>query len=325
MKNKYLPAILIIGYNRLEKIKNIIKIIKKNKKIRYVYFKIDGPKNKFDKDQIDKIQNILQEYKLTNKSIIYIKIEKKNLGLRKNIISGVNWVFKKEKKLIVLEDDNIPSLSFFNFCKKMLNFYEKDEKIMHISGTSFLKNRNDNDYYFSKIVDCVGWATWKNSWNKMIKNFDLNKTLDDKRFIKFFNTKEEEVWFSHYLFREVNTVNKKCLWTTWWQLSIIKNNGLCINPTKNLVTHDGYNIEDNPEHYNDKATIKNQYKNENILTAGFKKKKIIYNLKKDIDHFNLIKIIDPHFSYFKLKKWLFKLYFRKSLFKNRFSKTRLNS
>ena len=38
-----------------------------------------------------------------------MKIEKKNVGLQKNIISGINWAFKTNKELIILEDDNIPS------------------------------------------------------------------------------------------------------------------------------------------------------------------------------------------------------------------------
>ena len=43
---------------------------------------------------------------------------------------------------------------------------------------------------------------------------------------------------------------KKGLWSTWWQLSIIYENGICVNPMKNLSIHDGLDKESNPEHYN---------------------------------------------------------------------------
>ena len=36
-------------------------------------------------------------------------------------------------------------------------------------------------------------------------------------------------------------------------LKLILNNALSINPSKNLVFHDGYNFEDSPEHFNRKA------------------------------------------------------------------------
>ena len=51
-----------------------------------------------------------------------------------------------------------------------------------------------DDYYFSKILDCVGWATWKSSWNKLIKKFNLNEVLDNKQFENYFNTNEEIKW-----------------------------------------------------------------------------------------------------------------------------------
>ena len=323
MNKKYLPPILIIGYNRLNKINNLINIIKKVEKVKTLYFKIDGPKNKFDEIQIWKIKNLLSEFKKKSKIKINIKIEKKNIGLKKNIISGVNWSFKKEKKLIILEDDNIPSISFFYFCKKMLNIYENNTKIMHISGTSFLKNKQQDDYFFSKLADCVGWATWKSSWEKMVGGFNLNKVLDNKKFSNYFNSKEEKIWFSEYLFREINTEQRKCLWTTWWQLSIIKQNAFCINPKKNLVTHDGYKINDNPEHYNEKAKLKNNHRNQEIIVSKLKKKIVSYNPKYDSDHFELIKKIDPHFDYLKLRKWLFRLYFRKSFFKMKFKSVKI--
>ena len=173
MKKKIFSPLLIICFNRPLKVKNLIKIISQNSKsFNKVYFKIDGPKNTQDKIKINQI--ISQIINLKKKYFkVFMKIEKKNQGLQKNIISGINWAFKKNKELIILEDDNIPSPSFFNFCNKMLSLYRNNKNIMHISGTSFLKNRKIDDYYFSKILDCVGWATWKSSWNKLIKNLIL--------------------------------------------------------------------------------------------------------------------------------------------------------
>ena len=56
MKKKYLPPLLIIGYNRPEKIKNLINTIKKVKGLKNIYFKIDGPKNLKD---VKKIKDVL--------------------------------------------------------------------------------------------------------------------------------------------------------------------------------------------------------------------------------------------------------------------------
>jgi virulence-associated protein VapD len=127
-----LSPILIIAYNRYEKITQILNILKNVKNLSSIYFKIDGPRNKQD---LFKIKNVIRQIKnfkkFTNKKI-FIKTEEYNLGLKNNIISGINWAFSKEDKLIILEDDNIFDISFLSFSTKILKLYEKNENIFHI-------------------------------------------------------------------------------------------------------------------------------------------------------------------------------------------------
>lgn len=200
--------ILIIAYNRPEKITQILNLLKNVKKLGSIYFKIDGPKNNQD---FLKVKNVIKEIKnfknLKNKKI-FIKREKYNLGLRKNIISGINWAFSKEDKLIVLEDDNVFDKSFLSFSTKMLNFYEKNEDIFQINGTNFNTLKNSNDYYFTKIADCVGWATWKRAWIKLEKSFDLNALMDSYKFNNYYHDKQITNMFCEYLFREINKKKK---------------------------------------------------------------------------------------------------------------------
>ena len=42
--------------------------------------------------------------------------------------------FKQEKKIIFLEDDTFPDISFFKYCSLMLKKYQSNESIYHISG-----------------------------------------------------------------------------------------------------------------------------------------------------------------------------------------------
>ena len=48
-----------------------------------------------------------------------------NRGVYVNIALGAKWVFRREKWAIFLEDDNLPEISFFQFCQEMLQRYEK--------------------------------------------------------------------------------------------------------------------------------------------------------------------------------------------------------
>ena len=65
-----------------------------------------------------------------NKKInIILHKSKKNLGIAKSIISGMDKMAKKYDKIIVIEDDCIPRKEFFQFFKKMLNKKNIFEKI----------------------------------------------------------------------------------------------------------------------------------------------------------------------------------------------------
>ena len=43
-----------------------------------------------------------------------------NLGCRRRMSSGLDWVFRECSEAIILEDDCLPHSSFFEFCSNML-------------------------------------------------------------------------------------------------------------------------------------------------------------------------------------------------------------
>ena len=299
--------LLIIAFNRPNKFHKLMNIALRSNYVSKIYIKIDGPRNFEDKKKIELILKIIEKKKNKN---IFLNYEKNNIGLRSNIILGINWIFKKEKDAIILEDDNIPSKDFFKFCSKMLDMYRDSKEVMHISGTNFSNKANKNDFFFSKMPDIVGWATWKKSWKKLVNEFNLKKIISKKVILNYYEKNYEIThWFYEYLYREVNSTKRENLWSTWWQLTIILHNGVCINPGNNLVYHDGYLVIDDPVHLNEKAIIKN-LKIEKINVEKLKKKKIIYYNQMDRDHFLLIKKTDPHFNVINRLRWFYKFFFR---------------
>jgi hypothetical protein len=60
-----------------------------------------------------------------------------NLGCRRRVASGLNWVFDQVEEAIILEDDCLPHPSFFRFCEELLEIYRHDERVMHIAGSNF--------------------------------------------------------------------------------------------------------------------------------------------------------------------------------------------
>ena len=91
-----------------------------------------------------------------------------NLGCKKGCLTAINWFFENEEKGIILEDDCLPHLDFFNFCEILLDRYFNDDRVSFITGDNFQDGnlRGDASYYFSKYINLWGWATWRRSWIK---------------------------------------------------------------------------------------------------------------------------------------------------------------
>lgn len=262
--------ILILGYNRPDKINKIIKALELIKP-KNIYFHIDGAKKNYkDKILVQKVKT--QINCLRWKAKINKKYSSRNLGCRDLIINGLDWFFKREKMGIILEDDCIPSEEFFYFTKLLLNKYKNDEKIFSISGYNPLDFSSRKSYYFSKYSFCWGWATWKRSYiqfKKISKASNWNKSLQKKFLtINFSSNLEFKYWKKIF----INTFNKKIdTWDYIWQFSSLINNKLNVIPTKNLIKNIGF--DNAATHTINNSLLKFYFKYKSIMPLIFNQNK----------------------------------------------------
>ena len=133
--------VLLIFYNRADKAKNILQnLLETKNNFSKLYIRVDGPKNNDDSIKVNEVINIINLYK-KNFDQMNISIEKKNLGLQQNIIRSIDGVFEKEETIIILEDDQLVSKNFFEFCDLMLLRFKNNEKIFQISGSCYLPDK----------------------------------------------------------------------------------------------------------------------------------------------------------------------------------------
>jgi ubiquinone/menaquinone biosynthesis C-methylase UbiE len=164
-----------------------------------------------------------------------------NLGCRERVSSGITWAFEQVEEAIILEDDCLPTSSFFTFCQTLLEYYRNDTRIIGISGNNFQKDNNDKySYYFSRFNHCWGWATWKRAW----KYWDFNKekwlNFKNQRLMKqIFNDSNEEKYWTN-IFDKVFLENQLDSWNYVWLFSYISQGGLSILPSTNLVSNIGF-------------------------------------------------------------------------------------
>ena len=94
IRNQFAPVI-IFAYNRPDKLNNLLESLSKNKEINNsnLYFYIDHYKNKEDLKSNQEVIEIAKKY--TKSKSISIVTCNSNLGLKANILRGVNQTFEK--------------------------------------------------------------------------------------------------------------------------------------------------------------------------------------------------------------------------------------
>jgi len=99
-----------------------------------------------------------------------------NLGLKRRVSSGLDEVFTLVDEAIILEDDCLPSPSFFPYATELLERYRTNDRVGIISGTQRLRGRwqTDNSYLFSRDARIWGWATWSRTWKAFAESGDLD-------------------------------------------------------------------------------------------------------------------------------------------------------
>lgn len=104
---------------------------------------------------------------------VHRNYQTRNAGCDPSGFNSQSWAFSLTDKCIVLEDDVVPSQSFFQFCKEMLDRYENDERITMIAGFNTDESTATEDiegasYFFTRAFSIWGWA----SWARVVNNWD---------------------------------------------------------------------------------------------------------------------------------------------------------
>jgi hypothetical protein len=165
----------------------------------------------------------------------------RNLGCRQAVSSAITWFFEQEPEGIILEDDCLPSPSFFPYCADLLNRFRDDQRIMCITGNNFQQDMNGYpySYYFSKYNHIWGWATWCRAWRCYDDTMRLYPEYLDYNFFKSLSPSRG---FFDYWKGELDKVYHRTLdtWDYVWMFSCWANNGLTCTPRVNLVSNIGF-------------------------------------------------------------------------------------
>lgn len=231
-------AVLFLVFNRLDVAKQVFEAIRGAKPHR-LYIASDGARadENNEKEKVEEIREYLISHVDWDCEVKTL-FRDTNLGCRIAVSSAIDWFFENEEMGIILEDDCLPSLGFFDFCQQLLYKYENDTRIMSIAGTNFVEFHGKADYRYSNYSLIWGWATWKRAWKKFDPNIrDFSVFKERNEIENYFLTKEERKFFLQNFEMVYN--GEDSIWDAQWFYTCLIN-GMTILPQKNLIQNIGF-------------------------------------------------------------------------------------
>lgn len=235
--NRDTPVLFLI-FNRPDTTAKVFEAIQKARPNK-LYVSADGPRTPEEKDICEQTRKIIENIDWECK--LYLNFSDHNKGCKAAMSEGISWFFQLEEEGIILEDDCLPSESFFSFCSTLLAHYRHDTRVTHIGGSNLQlgQKRGDASYYFSNLTHVWGWAGWRRVWAAYDVNLTSFPVFKEQDYISNCpsHLPFKDVWL-HELERTYNgDINT---WDYQYAYSNLINNGLSVIPNSNLVSNIGF-------------------------------------------------------------------------------------
>lgn len=235
-------AVLFLTYRRYDTALKVFESIRAAKP-RRLYFASNAPcpqNYSTEEREVERVRLLVNRVDWPCELVTLFR--KEHLSVIESIPSSIDWFFEHENEGIILEDDCLPSASFFQFCKTLLDFHRYDNHVCMISGNNFLEGKNFDSptkYYYSKYCHIWGWATWKRAWIRYKKN---HEQIRNQKALSSIKIPFKGVGAKLYWTRILRLVEKGKLktWDHIWTFTCWIDGGISCMPNRNLVSNIGF-------------------------------------------------------------------------------------
>jgi hypothetical protein len=246
-----LAPIALFAYNRPAHLKRTVEALRAARRAQEssLWVFCDGPKGPEDAETVSQVRAYARS--IRGFANVTVAERERNMGLAASVTEGVRRLCDEFGRVVVVEDDLVVSSGFLEFLNQALDHYEKEEKVMQVSGYMYPGEFEAPDAaLFLPMISCWGWATWKRAWDRydpvmtgyevLCRDRELRKKFDLGGAYDYFDMLKRQV------------TGKIDSWGICWHLSVFMQHGLVLYPTRSLVcnigvdgsgTHGGGTIE----------------------------------------------------------------------------------
>lgn len=256
--------VLMIFFNRPDSFKKVFEKVREARPKTLILAQ-DGPRNEIDLPGIEACRKVVEN--IDWECNVIRDYSEVNLGCGVRPKSAIDFALERFESVIILEDDCIPSRTFFPYCEELLEKYKNDDRIALISGLNHFETWDcgNYDYFFSRAAAIWGWATWKRAWNRFY-DYSVKGINDDYR-LKIYKQQVGNDYVAELRIASLTKANraaqngeKLSYWDTQWGFAEFTQNMVAIVPRVNQICNVGAGV-DSTHAKNVKTTKYIKYKN----------------------------------------------------------------
>lgn len=246
--------VVIIAFNRPAFTEQMIGIVREARPPK-LYLVADGPRPDRPEDaelcaavrrELEKIDWPCEVTRLYSEQ---------NRGCEATVELGLDAVFAREDRAIILEDDCFPDPSFFGYATELLERYKDDDRIWHVAGDAHFLSSDlfgAESYAFTTYAGIWGWATWSRAWHRHRAHFPrdhagMNGTagapVRTEDPVPAVGALVSTAAFNHYRHVASTTDGEAYGWDSHWWLTVAHHGGLSLTPSINMVSNVGWGPE----------------------------------------------------------------------------------
>jgi len=249
--------VLLIAFNRsdlTEKVLEQISIAKPKK----LFVSVDGPRNEKDKVQSDLVKEVVSKW-VDWDCELHTLYHEKNLGCMKAVTRAISWFFEHVEAGVILEDDCLPAIDFWEYTADMLEKYKDDTSVGHVSGFSLLDFDDSitQNHMLIRHSQIWGWGTWKRVWDLYEIDPLKNARFDWKSLAGDFN-------YKLYFYRNLLLIRKGKIdtWDFQYQYMLYKNKLRAVLPLDNMIQNIGFDAR--ATHTTDSEVFYSKFKSKKL-------------------------------------------------------------
>jgi hypothetical protein len=232
------PLVLFV-YNRPRHTERALKAISRLERLAEcdLIVHCDGAIDPERADRVNETRHVVSQFAPALNARVIERPE--NVGLAAAIAGTVTKIVQDFGRIIVLEDDLVPSPDFVEFMLAALDRYEHVDDVAQISGCVMSEGvQVDADAFFLPGSSTWGWATWQRAWRLFRWQDEIDVSDAASHIARLSLGPEISAYCLRMLHDRIEGKNNS--WGILWLYAVAQAQKLVLYPRKSLIWNGGF-------------------------------------------------------------------------------------